>query len=248
MPNSSNKNKRPVSFGDSKTETKSKPSSSEKTTTPAHKAASASRVASEEKKSTPPAPAVSPKTSSGGASGMASGMASRMEEEKASKTSSATPATTKPSVATSKTETVFGAGAATKSEAKKALRPMASVRFTPGWGQVAKGPIVAGGQLTIEYDPNRAQLRECQSGMPSWGVQAYIKTLPSGVIVEKSAIDFEIEKGKKTEAAKPVPVTVDVPPGTTEIEVWFRNWAGADSPKETWDSNFGRNYRFRVEA
>lgn len=239
MPNSSNRNKRSASFVENKTETKSKTSTSEKAAVAAHKTSSTPKAAAEEKKSaTQQAPLVSPKAPSGG-------------EEKAPQKSlsSGIPATTKPaSVAASKTEPVaVTRTAATKSEVKKA-RPMASVRFTPGWGQVAKGPIVAGGQLTIEYDPNRAQLRESQSGTPSWGVQAYIKTLPSGVIVEKSAIDFETEKGKRTEAPKPIPVTVDVPPGTTEIEVWFKNWAGADSPKETWDSNFGKNYRFRVEA
>jgi hypothetical protein len=29
--------------------------------------------------------------------------------------------------------------------------------------------------------------------------------------------------------------------------MWFKQWSGADDPREQWDSNFGRNYYFYVE-
>jgi hypothetical protein len=42
-------------------------------------------------------------------------------------------------------------------------------------------------------------------------------------------------------------VSIDIPKGATEVEIWFRNWSGASTPREQYDSNFGGNYRFAVQ-
>ena len=39
-----------------------------------------------------------------------------------------------------------------------------------------------------------------------------------------------------------------MPAGTTGVEIWFRNYSGAGSTCETWDSNLGSNYWFEVVA
>jgi len=134
----------------------------------------------------------------------------------------------------------------TKAEPKPKAEPKgptAMVAFGPGWKQDVKGDLVAGGTVTIQYDPARAQANHTQNGAPAWGVQAFVKLVPSGQVVEQPVIDFE---GSKT--AKARPATVELPRGTTEIQVWFKNWTGGDNQREQWDSNFGTNYRFPVRS
>jgi hypothetical protein len=140
------------------------------------------------------------------------------------------------------------AAAASKPSVSEEKKSAASLRFTSDWAHVAEGAIVAGGRVTIEYDPDRAKLRHSKSGIPAWGVQAYVKAVPSGLVIERPAVDFATEKGAPVDSPKLLPVTVEVPAGTTELEVWFKNWTAADAPSETWDSNFGKNYRFAVQG
>ena len=118
----------------------------------------------------------------------------------------------------------------------------ATVAFSPGWKQVVQGELAGGSRVTITYDPSRAQLQETHKGAPAWGVQAFAKAMPSGQVVEAPVVDFEA----KDRAPKARPFTLDLPKGTVELHVWFKNWTGGDQPREAWDSNFGINYRFPV--
>ena len=118
----------------------------------------------------------------------------------------------------------------------------ATVSFGASWKQTVEGELVSGGQVTLSYDPSRAQLRHKNGDKPAWGVQAFVKLVPSGQLVEQPAVDFN------GSGAKARPVTVELPKGTTEIQVWFKNWASAEKPGEAWDSNFGLNYKFAVRA
>ncbi|HEY3446954.1 MAG TPA: DUF6209 family protein [Myxococcales bacterium] len=138
------------------------------------------------------------------------------------------------------------AAPAPKAEAKPVekapAKPIAHVSFGPSWKQTIEGELVSGGQVTLSYDPGRAQLRHKNGDKPAWGVQAFVKLVPSGQLVEQPAVDFN------GSGAKARPVTVELPKGTTEIQVWFKNWATAEKPGEAWDSNFGLNYKFAVRA
>ncbi|MGC4115449.1 MAG: DUF6209 family protein [Myxococcales bacterium] len=125
---------------------------------------------------------------------------------------------------------------------KVPAKPNATVNFGAGWKQTVEGELVSGGQVTLSYDPGRAQLRHENGTKPAWGVQAFVKLVPGGQLVEQPAVDFN------GSGAKARPVTVELPKGTTEIQVWFKNWAAADKPGEAWDSNFGLNYKFSVRA
>ncbi len=130
-----------------------------------------------------------------------------------------------------------------ESKPVKAKGPTAQVQFTAGWRQNVQGELTAGGVVTINYDPARAQANHSQNGNPAWGVQAFVKLVPSGQVIEQPVVDFE---GSKT--AKARPATIELTPGTTEIQVWFKNWTGGDNQREQWDSNYGNNYRFAVRA
>ena len=153
-----------------------------------------------------------------------------------------TPAVTKAPVAT---ETRPAAVVATS---KGASKPTATVKFTKSWGNTVEGALLAGGKFTVEYDPARLpSLRNTHNGFPAWGITAYVQFQPSKKISEGSVVQFGSEGGKPTNNAKGQPLTLDIPEGTTALQIWFRNWTGADAPRESYDSNFGRNYRFEVK-
>ena len=129
-----------------------------------------------------------------------------------------------------------------KVEPKAAGAKAASLTFDAGWKQTVQGELAAGAQVTVHYDPSRAQLQHTHNGAPAWGVQAFAKMLPGGQMVEAPVVDFEA----KAKSAKARPLTIDLAKGTVELQLWFKNWTGGDQPKEAWDSNFGINYRFAV--
>ena len=149
-------------------------------------------------------------------------------------------AETKPAVQPSKAETK---PAAQPSKAEKApSRPAARLLFKPGWTQAIEGDLVGGCDLTLLFDPDRAyQLPQRSGDGPVSGVQAFVKLVPSGQVVEQPAVDLV------GAVAKTRPVTVEIPRGTTEIQVWFKCWESG-KPGEAWDSNFGENYKFAVRA
>jgi hypothetical protein len=131
---------------------------------------------------------------------------------------------------------------------REAARAQTTVEFGSGWTQHQAGTIMAGEPLTIVYDPNRAQQRSTHNGYPSWGVEAFVKFSPSGEVVRAPAMTFESRLGTPTSNPLATPVTVQIPKGTSEVQVWFRNWSmNNGSPSERWDSNFGDNYRFQVQ-
>jgi hypothetical protein len=135
---------------------------------------------------------------------------------------------------------------AIQSPAVKALR-RATIRFGPDWAHSCQGELVAGGSVIIEYDPARAQMREVKDGVPSWGVQGFVKFMPAGEVVEAPVIEFPDGPGPVAPNPQISKLAVAVPEGATEVQVWFRNWTGAAGGREIWDSDFGKNYRFQVK-
>ena len=146
----------------------------------------------------------------------------------------------KPAAAPAKVEAKAEPKPAAKPVEKAPAKPSARVVFNSAWKQTVEGELVGGGQLTLSYEPARAQLQHKNGDKPAWGVQAYVKLVPSGQVFEQPAVDFNGAN------AKPRPVVVEIPKGTTELQVWFKNWAATDKPSENWDSNFGLNYKFSV--
>lgn len=130
---------------------------------------------------------------------------------------------------------------------KAELTGAARVTFGDSGGP-SSAEIHAGGKLVVEYAADRSPLVEHHRSVPAFGVTAFIEFQPSGKRVEAPAIGFSSSNGGHIDPRpQSVPIAVDVPPGSTGVSIWFRQFKGADHPGEAWDSNYGRNYQFDVK-
>ena len=107
--------------------------------------------------------------------------------------------------------------------------------------QKQHGAIVAGDSLSIEYDLGRlTTCRDTHNGYRFWSLDAYAQFQPSGQVASGSVV------ASNGPAWFAVPFVTDVPAGATSVALWFRN---ASPPScEGWDSNYGANYVFAVDA
>lgn len=130
----------------------------------------------------------------------------------------------------------------------RAARPRSTVRFLTGWQTEQRGAVVAGGLLDIFYEP--ARLPDCRASYsfaPAWDIEAQGRFLPGGQEFSGSVVAFELDDaGRRHDVPHPGTLTVEVPEDATAVELWFRNWSAMSHPCESWDSDFGRNYRFDV--
>jgi hypothetical protein len=125
-----------------------------------------------------------------------------------------------------------------------------SLDFQSGFRTVQQGALVAGQPVQLTYALDRLPTcRGTHNGFPAWDLVAHVKFNPSGAVVSGTVRGFDAPNGVPSNAgAKSVPLAVNVPAGTTSLEVWFRNSSGAGMSCEAWDSNHGQNYRFPVSA
>lgn len=113
-------------------------------------------------------------------------------------------------------------------------KPLAQLEFSAGFRSTQQGALIQGGLATLRYDAQRLPAcRGTHNGFPAWEVEAAVRFLPGG----------EVLRGFLRER----PFTFEVPATATRAEVWFRNFTGAGSTCEAWDSNQGQNYGFSVE-
>ncbi len=122
--------------------------------------------------------------------------------------------------------------------------------FQSGSSLEQRGTLVAGQPVTLHYALDRlTTCRGTHNGFPSWDLQASVRFFPSGTMAEGTVRGFDAPNGVPSNSgAKSVPFEVNIPSGTTSMEVWFRNSSGAGMNCEAWDSNNGSNYRFPVLA
>jgi Family of unknown function (DUF6209) len=124
--------------------------------------------------------------------------------------------------------------------------PRAVLDFAPAFTQSQHGEIVAGGRVTVRYAIERLlACRYSRAGYQLWDVEANVELQPQGTVITRAVTMVTTPPGQgPTRAA--VPIDVDVPAGTEWLEVWFRNY---DAERcEAWDSNYGANYHFGVDA
>ena len=103
---------------------------------------------------------------------------------------------------------------------------MTTLRFLAGWTEEQTGDIRAGDPLQIEYDA--ARLPGCRSeryGRPAWSIAAYLRFHPDGQVQSGGVVD---------------PLQVDVPAGSSRVEMWFKNTDQTGCV--AWDSRYGQNY------
>jgi hypothetical protein len=121
--------------------------------------------------------------------------------------------------------------------------PTATVRFLTGWTQEQRGAIVRGGQLVVDYDLYR--MPDCHTstayGQQAWDTLAYVRFLPGGQLFSGSVKEAT---GTTTFVSKPFVVTV--PADATRVETWF--FTSGRTCQSRYDSNYGQNYGFPVEA
>lgn len=125
----------------------------------------------------------------------------------------------------------------------------AKLDFAQGFTQSQQGALVAGGKGVITYNLDRLPTcRGTHNGYPAWDITAFVRFSPGGEVVSGSVRGFNNPGGTPSNAsAVSQPWSFDVPRGATSAEVWFKNFTGAGSTCEAWDSNLGNNYRFTVE-
>jgi Family of unknown function (DUF6209) len=123
----------------------------------------------------------------------------------------------------------------------------AILRFETGWKQVLEGVITRGGRLTIEYSPNR--LPDCRllsHGALDWHIQGFVRFHPDGGITRGNLLE-EVRAGHgPVTSHNPIPLGVDVPRDTTQLELWFHSFSFIRGSCHAWDSRFGQNYWFEV--
>ncbi len=119
--------------------------------------------------------------------------------------------------------------------------------FSDDWSETAYGARRQGGWLQLSFDLDRLpQCRGTHNGHPAWDVVAYAKFLPGGQLVEGSVRDFVSNYGTPTNEAVEKPLVVRIPDDAQSVQIWFRNFSGAGSTCEAWDSNLDANYAFDI--
>lgn len=105
-------------------------------------------------------------------------------------------------------------------------------------GVTLDGALVAGGTVTIEYDPAReTTCRGTQGGRPQWSVTGYAS------VDGAPATTFDPTAVEGAERVTD-PTTLPVPDGD-ELALWFQHtnrWGCV-----AWDSDFGANFVFAIE-
>ncbi len=122
-----------------------------------------------------------------------------------------------------------------------------ALEFTPGFEELLRGPLVAGGEVTVHYDLSRLpECRDTHNGFPAWDTVAHVRFEPSGATVQRSVRVFEAPFGSPTNVAHTSPYTLRIPGGTDRLAIWFENSSLGGATCQTWDSEFGTNYAFDV--
>ncbi|MBK8010291.1 MAG: hypothetical protein IPK13_03025 [Deltaproteobacteria bacterium] len=112
-----------------------------------------------------------------------------------------------------------------------------------------EGALRAGGALTIEYDLGRLQTcRGTHNGFPAWDIIAHVRFLPGEQEDQGSVRAFGSMGGNPANSAFAIPFVTQIPADATRVEVWFENYTGAGSSCRAWDSNYGKNFGFSVQA
>lgn len=114
----------------------------------------------------------------------------------------------------------------------------AVLAFDAEWGEAQSAPIHALDTVVIHYAPER--LAECAGstgGHVAWGITGYWQ-------VDDGPVHTVAVARPDGVTLVPADPTLDVPPGA-ELELWFEatNVWGCHA----YDSDFGQNYRFRIE-
>lgn len=135
-------------------------------------------------------------------------------------------------------------------EKRSAVDATATLHFDASWNESVDGTLRAGGSFVIDYAPERLpECRASHNGNPGWQITAFARFSPGGTIVSRDLFTYATtDTGPDYHSWVRTTPQLDIPEGTTQVELWFQNASGFDTPCERWDSNFEANYRFDVAA
>jgi hypothetical protein len=124
-----------------------------------------------------------------------------------------------------------------------------SILFTKDHRLVTHGDLLPGREVTITYDAERLRdERSYRQGQPAWKIVCFYKFVESGPV---QSIDLWSETGEIRTKLTDEPGEgtmmvgrISIPSDADHLTLWFLN-TGA-SGAQYWDSNYGRNYVFRL--
>jgi len=128
----------------------------------------------------------------------------------------------------------------------------ATIKFLNDWTQTLAGDLAQGGELAVDYDLGRlAAYRSTFRGAALWEILALVRFQPDSQIlaasvsapVRRSPAGMIIDRS-------PAVASFPVPGDAAHVELWFLNigYAHFGEPPKAWDSRFGDNYAFAVQA
>lgn len=122
------------------------------------------------------------------------------------------------------------------SASEKAVETVARIHFDAAFNETVTGTLRAGSKVEITYDPSRlTACRGTEGGRPQWGIGGQWRI---GGETASFTVAGLMEPPGNT-------VTLELP-RSGELELWFVNTSKYGCV--AYDSNYGSNYRFRVEA
>ncbi|MBK7857972.1 MAG: hypothetical protein IPJ65_04960 [Archangiaceae bacterium] len=123
--------------------------------------------------------------------------------------------------------------------------PRSTLRFEAGWTQRQVGALVQNGQVAIDY--NLYRLPQCMSawthGFPAWDTLVNVRYLPGGQL-QTFAVRDDVADTAGVWHSKLALSTI--PADATKAELWFST--SGEGCGAVWDSAFGQNYTFPVQA
>jgi hypothetical protein len=122
----------------------------------------------------------------------------------------------------------------------KADGQLVTVTFADDFSETADGPLVAGSQVRIRYDLDRAtQCRGFTNGSDAWGVAGFASFDGAEAKV------FEVSRIVDGET-RAVDAELAIPHGAKSVAIWFEN--NDVFGCHAFDSNEGANYSFAIDA
>ncbi len=119
------------------------------------------------------------------------------------------------------------------------VAPQPRIVFDKAWNETVVGMPGSAPGLLIDYDLSRLpSCRATYAGLPTWEVLVWWRF--DGGAVQYTPVTKVVNQNERVAA----PALIGIPSGAREIELWFK--VSDRSGCVQYDSDYGRNYRWRV--
>ncbi len=119
------------------------------------------------------------------------------------------------------------------------VAPQPRIVFDRAWNETVIGTPGTAPGLVIDYDLERLpNCRAQYAGQPAWDIVVYWRF--DGGQAQYKAVTKVVNTNQRVST----PTTLELPTGAREVELWFM--ASDRAGCTQWDSDYGKNYRWRV--